>query len=279
LPGLKVHAKVALVRMGKKAGLRDCAFFGTGNLNEKTARLYSDYTLLTSDQQMTKELASLFDYLSGKKMPDPFQRLLVSGFNMIPSFVDLIDRTIAEAKNGVKTRIFIKVNNLEEKAMISKLYEASRAGVEVQLLVRGVCCIRPQLKTLSQNIRVKRLVDRYLEHSRIFMFEYEKEPLIYLGSADWMNRNLHHRIEVVFPVLERRLKAQILEEVDWFWRDNCKAYELSPSGKNRPFSNAKQPRVRAQVEIYDSLKGRLKKVAKPNTAAGSTVYAVESNDT
>ena len=213
---LKVHAKVALVKR-QVMGAETClGLFATGNLNEITARFYTDQVLLTAHQAMLEELHQLFSFLAkNKKAPSPeeqipFKHLLVAQFNLQDRFISLIQREIDHAKAGLSSGIIIKLNNLEEPKLITKLYEASDAGVRVQLIVRGICCLISGVPGLSEQITVKRIVDRYLEHSRIFLFENNGNSEIFMGSSDWMNRNIYGRIEVCVPIYAAEIKSVIL---------------------------------------------------------------------
>lgn len=188
----------------------------TGNLNEKTARFYTDHILLTGNHDLMRELELLFIFLSRRKNPRntekiSFQHLLVAQFNLQDRFLALIDREIQNVRAGKPASIIIKLNNLEERVMIEKLYEASNAGVPITLLVRSICCCIPGVPGMSGNIVVKRIVDRYLEHGRIFIFHNNGNEDIFLGSADWMNRNIYRRIEVCFPLYDEKLRAEIKE--------------------------------------------------------------------
>ncbi|MEM9329663.1 MAG: polyphosphate kinase 1, partial [Bacteroidota bacterium] len=241
IPGLKVHAKVALVRKKDKS----FGFFGTGNLNEKTAKIYCDYGLLTCDEGMTSELLQVFKFLHKKKTPENFSDLIVSQFNAIPTFTSLIEREIAAAKKGQPARIVIKVNNLEEQDMIANLYQAAEAGVTVTVLARSICCLVPQ----TLGIKVVRLVDRYLEHARVFYFHNEGREEVYLGSSDWMKRNLHHRVEVSFPIKEQTLKDQIITIINLQLADNMNAVTLDEQMQNNPVPPA-EPAVNAQLSTY-----------------------------
>jgi len=223
---LKVHAKVALV---KRTLNHKCDYLGllaTGNLNEGTARFYTDHILLTAQQPMLRELEALFGFLTKrKKAPSAedmidFKHLLVAQFNLQQRFLELIQREIDHAKDGRKSGITIKLNNLEEQVLISKLYEASQAGVKVKLIVRGICCLVPDKEGLSENISVIRIVDRYLEHGRIFLFENDGQPEVYMGSADWMNRNIYSRIEVCFPIYDVELKKMLIKIINLQLNDN-----------------------------------------------------------
>jgi polyphosphate kinase len=242
IPGIKVHAKAALIIRRENGVHKKYGFFGTGNFNEKTAGLYSDMGLLTSDCRLCDELESVFHYLFHRQQPAPFQYLLVSQFGSLEKFMALIDHEILEARAGKPSGITIKINNLEDKAIIEKLYEASRAGVHIKLMVRSICSLRPGVKGMSENIRLYRVVGRYLEHSRVFLFHHSGQQLVYLGSADWMSRNLRHRVEVVFPILDENIKKEVTdflniqfapaEKTQWLdedlqaipWQDNTGQY-------------------------------------------------------
>ncbi|MES2829324.1 MAG: polyphosphate kinase 1 [Bacteroidota bacterium] len=215
---LKVHAKVALVKRN-----HEIPYYGlmaTGNLNESTAKFYTDHILLTTHQPMLAELRSMFDFLiKRKKSPNAddqidFKHLLVAQFNLQSRFLELMQREIDNAGNGLSSGITVKLNNLEERTLIAKLYEASRAGVRVKLLIRGICCLVPGVMGMSENITVKRIVDRYLEHGRIFIFENNGAPDVYMGSADWMNRNIYDRIEVCFPIYDQKIKVLLLKLIE-----------------------------------------------------------------
>lgn len=245
LPGLKVHAKVALVRKTN----RMFAFFGTGNLNEKTSEIYCDHGLLTADPSMTKELHNLFQYLLTKYTPPPFEKLIVSQFGAYEKFIEKIDREIENAEAGKEARIIVKVNNLQEQTLIRKLKEAAKKGVDIKLIVRSICCLVP-----GKNLKVKRIVDRYLEHGRVFYFHNDGEQEIYLGSADWMNRNLHRRIEVCFPITDDSMKQEILTILKFQWKDDIKGVWINSKMEN------KRPKVeheiQAQSATYNYLKGQ-----------------------
>jgi polyphosphate kinase len=217
---LKVHAKVALIKRRVAEQTQYLGLLATGNLNETTAKFYTDHVLLTAHQPLLRELESLFGFLSKKKkvpsLEDQinFEHLLVAQFNLQSGFLELIQREIDHALNGQPASIIIKMNNLEEKTMISKLYEAAQAGVKVKLIIRGICCLVPGVAGLSENIEVVRIVGRYLEHGRIFIFHNNGLNDVFMGSADWMNRNIYSRIEVCFPVYDQDLKRTIMEIVN-----------------------------------------------------------------
>ncbi len=252
MPGLKVHAKIALViKRGKADKKQRYAFFGTGNLNEKTAKIYSDHGLLTSNAALAAELEGVFKFLYKRVQPKPFKELLVSQFNMMERFIELIDFEIAEATQGRAAAMTIKLNNLEEKTMIDKLYEASQAGVKIEMIIRGICCLRPGVKGMSDNISIRRIVDRYLEHARAFIFHHAGEDLLFLGSADWMNRNLHSRVEVSFPVRDKRAKEEIQKIIQFQLTDNCKASQINRRSENIRINKESGDDIRAQFDTYE----------------------------
>jgi polyphosphate kinase len=209
LPDIKVHAKTALITRVKDGVTKTYGFYGTGNFNERTAGIYSDIGLLTSNPVMNEELKDVFLFLYTGRQPAPFKHLLVSQFNIIDRFKELINDEITIAKNGGEGKIIIKLNNLEDKEMIDALYEASNAGVKIEMIVRSICRLRPGVPSLSENITLTRVIGRYLEHSRVFIFNNEGAPKVFLGSSDWMERNLRSRVEVVFPVYDEACKAEI----------------------------------------------------------------------
>ncbi len=261
IPGLKVHAKVALVKRLENKQWQDFSFMATGNFNESTGRFYTDHVLFTTQPEFADELEQLFVYLQSRTQPVlygkiSFKHLLVSQFNMIKRFNKLIDREIKNASKGRQARIIIKLNNLQERAMIEKLYEASRAGVQVDLLVRSICSLAPGVTGQSENIKVRRIVDRYLEHARVFVFHNDGEPEYYMGSADWMNRNLHSRIEVVFPIYDKQLQGEIQHILDIQLQDNRKAVLLSNQLENERVS-PEGTALEAQQAIYDYVNGKL----------------------
>jgi len=258
IPRLKVHAKVALVKRWENEQWKDYSFMATGNFNEATGRFYTDHVFFTTNLEFGKELDMLFTYLQSRTQPVlygkiSFNHLLVSQFNMVKRFNKLIDREIKNALKGKPASIIIKLNNLQERDMISRLYEASQAGVKVQLLVRSICCLAAGVEGQSENITVHRIVDRYLEHARVFVFHNDGEPLCFMGSADWMNRNLHSRIEVCFPVYDVKLKQELLDILDLQLRDNTKAVLFTSDLKNNRITPAEPP-VAAQQSIYEYVK-------------------------
>lgn len=255
---LKVHAKVALVKTRVGNRLHYSGLLATGNFNESTAKFYTDHILLTTNPDLLREMELLFLFLSKQQKPSAFSQinfnhLLIAQFNLQSRFLEMIDREIANAKQGLPSGIILKMNNLEEQVLISKLYEASEAGVTIQLIVRSICCLIPGVKGMSEHITVRRIVDRYLEHGRAYIFHNNGNPEVFLGSADWMNRNIYHRIEVCFPVYDEQIKAEILTIVNLQLADNVQAVMISPEMKNVKIVDNDDP-VQSQSAIYQYLK-------------------------
>jgi polyphosphate kinase len=260
IPALKVHAKIALIKRKQGWQYNYYALLATGNFNESTARFYTDHALFTADKNITAELELLFCYLRTREKPEAyhfiqFKDLLVSQFNIIERFEALIEREIEHAKNGRPAHIIIKLNNLQEKKIIYKLYAASIAGVKIELIIRGICCLIPGVAGMSENITVRRIVDRYLEHGRVFIFHNNGNREYYMGSADWMNRNLHSRIEVCFPIKEPALQKQLEDIIQLQLADNCKAVMLNKNLEN-VFIERKEGegQLRSQESIYKYVK-------------------------
>ncbi len=257
---LKVHAKVALVK--RRIDLRTVytGLLATGNFNETTANFYTDHILMTGNKNLLREMELLFIFLAKKEKPSdpnliPFEHLLVAQFNLQEKFLSLIDREIEHAKQGKSSSILIKLNNLEEKVMIKKLYEASIAGVTITLIIRGICRLVPGATGYSENIVVKRIVDRYLEHGRVFVFNNAGNDEMYMGSADWMNRNIYRRIEVCFPILDKDIQAEISAILKHQLDDNVKAVEINDKMINIPVAT-KGKLVQSQYHIYEFLKNK-----------------------
>ena len=250
-PGLKVHSKLALVRRVESDGPRIYSYFSTGNFHEGTAKVYSDFGMFTADPRLTSESARIFAFLETVRVPEQeFEHLLVGQFNMRQKLEACIDFEIAQAKKGKPARIFLKLNSLEDDDMIEKLYEASQAGVEIRLIVRGICCLVPGKKGFSENIQAISIVDRYLEHARVFIFHHKGEELIYLSSADWMRRNLSFRIETVVPVYDAELRKQIKDIMHIQWSDNVKARYLQDGLYNTYRQNHQDLAIQSQEETY-----------------------------
>jgi polyphosphate kinase len=261
IPNLKVHAKIALVKMRNNDTVKFFGLLATGNLNESTARFYTDHILLTSNSAILQEMEMLFHFLGKREKPTkerfiPFNFLLVAQFNLKQRFLDLIDNEIEQAKNGKPASIIIKLNNLEEKVLISKLYEASNAGVKISLIIRSICCLIPGVPKMSENITVRRIVDRYLEHGRVFIFHNNGKDEVFLGSADWMNRNIYRRIEVCFPIYDESMKKEILEIINIQLKDNTQAVLIDDSLRNNELLPNGDP-IRSQDEIFNYLSHKI----------------------
>jgi polyphosphate kinase len=260
IPKLKVHAKIALVKRRENGRSRSYGLLATGNFNESTARFYTDHILITANPTLLQELELLLLFLRNRQTPKKFPQLqfsnlLVAQFGLQEKFLSLIDREIQHAAEGRPAGIIIKLNNLEEEKMIHKLYAASQAGVKVQLIIRGICCLVPGIQGLSENISIRRIVDRYLEHGRIFIFENGGSEEMYMGSADWMNRNLYRRIEVCFPVVDADIRSEVKQLIMLQLKDNVKAVMLNENLENVPLSPGTDEPVRSQLAIAMHLRG------------------------
>ncbi len=254
LVGLKTHAKLTLVLRRESGGIRRYAHLGTGNYNAATARLYTDLGLFTARAGLTADVAKVFDFLTSLSKPARIERMLVSPFDMLPRIVGLIRREAEHARAGRPARIVAKMNGLSDEDVVVALYEASQAGVQVDLLVRGICTLKPGIPGVSERIRVVSIVGRFLEHSRVYSFENGGSPEVLLGSADWMPRNLRHRVEVLFsvedPAIRERLRSEILRT---YLADRVKARGMRPDGTYaRLVPEAGEPAVSAQQAFLDA---------------------------
>src|SRR6187402_17660 len=259
IPGLKVHAKIALVNRFEDGNMNRYSLLATGNFNETTGRFYTDHVFFTSKKEFSDDLQQLFIYLQSRLQPEQFgklnfKHLLVTQFNMIKRFRKMIDREIENAKAGLPAHIIIKVNNLQERDMVEELYEASRAGVKIDLIVRSICCVAPGIEGQSENITIRRIVDRYLEHARVFMFYNNGEQEFYMGSADWMSRNLYSRIEVIFPVYDEKLKKEINDILQLQLNDTKKAVLFRADLSNEKILTIDDRSIPAQKAIYNYVK-------------------------
>jgi polyphosphate kinase len=247
IPGLKTHAKAILVVRQESDGIRAYAHCGTGNYNAKTANLYTDFGLFTAKPEFTKEFMDFFNYLSGRSLKDDYKKLLIAPITMERSFSDLIGIEIENQRHGLPAGIIAKMNSLEDRHLIERLYEASQAGVSIDLIVRGACCLRPGVPGLSENIRVISVVGRLLEHSRLFYFRAAAtdavDGIFYIASADWMSRNMHRRVELAIPIEERGLKEKMWQVITIMLDDHRQAWEMQPDGFyiRRNFVQGKNP--------------------------------------
>ncbi len=257
-PKIKVHSKIFLIRKKTATGHRDYAYLGTGNFNEKTAKIYADHALLTADPRLTEEVAGVFELLEDKTPTKPFERLLVSPLNTRSGFVARIQREIEHAQAGRPAYMIIKMNSLEDLAMVDQLYAASQAGVKIQLIIRGICCLVADEPGWSENIEVISVIDRYLEHARVYIFGNGGEEEMFLASADWMTRNLDRRVEVVFPIYDPLMQQDLRHIVELQLQDNTKARFINDALTN-PYKerSSNTPKVRSQTDTYLFLKDKL----------------------
>jgi polyphosphate kinase len=257
MPGFKVHSKLALVRRLEDGKPNLYAYLGTGNFHEDTAKLYTDFGLFTNDKRLTSEVARIFTFLETKQRPtQAFEYLGVGLFNLKEKFISLIKRETDNAKKGKKARMILKMNSLQDEEIINYLYDASKAGVRIKLIIRGICSLVPGQKGLSENIEAISIVDRFLEHSRVFIFHNEGNPEVYLSSADWMVRNLHFRVETVFPVLDPDIAKSIITCMNIQLNDNVKSRILDAKLTNKYKKNTDDIAVRSQIETYYFIKRR-----------------------
>ncbi len=251
--GQKVHCKICLITRKENGVTMKYAHLSTGNYNGVTSRTYSDLALFTKDYRLTQEVEQLCDSLFINTKSGYYKHLLVAPEFMKKQFLDLIDNEIQNIKRGKQAFIIGKMNSLVDIDIIKKLYDASRAGVEIKLIIRGICCLVPGVKGLSENITVTSIIDRYLEHTRIYIFGNMGDTKIYLSSADWMTRNLQMRIEVAFPIYDENAKKMILDIINIQLSDNTKARLISIENTNKYVSNENQKRIRAQYDTYEYL--------------------------
>ena len=253
-PGLKIHAKLFLISRREGEEVVRYAHIGTGNFNEKTARIYTDYSLLTADARITNEVRRVFNFIENPYRPVTFEHLMVSPQNSRAMLYQLIDNEIANAQQGNPSGITLKINNLVDNGLVDRLYAASSAGVKINLLVRGMCSLIPDLPGISENIRITSIVDRYLEHDRVYIFESGGDKKVFLSSADWMTRNIDYRIEVAVSVLDPRLKQRILDIIAILLSDTVKARIVDKELSNRYVPRGNRKKVRSQLAIYDYIK-------------------------
>lgn len=258
MPKLKVHSKLAMVARREEGKERLYAYLGTGNFNEKTARIYTDLGLLTANKRLTKELKRVFAFLLEREGKPSFKHLLVAPFTMRKRFNALVDHEVEQAQAGNEAWMVLKMNSLEDDKMIRRLYEASNAGVKIQLIVRGICCLVPGIPGQSENIDVISIVDRFLEHWRGYVFCHSGDPQFYLASADWMRRNLSRRVEVGFPIYDTTLQQQIRTLLDVQLTDNQKARHIDNELRNRYVISKNGQAIRAQTATYTYFKEQLK---------------------
>jgi len=251
--GLKTHCKAALVVRRDHDGIRRYVHLGTGNYNPTTARLYTDLTYFTCRPEYGEDASSLFNLLTGYSQGGPWNRLVVAPVNLASRLTTLIEREAGHARAGRPARIIAKMNSLVDTRIIENLYEASTAGVRIDLLIRGICCLRPGVAGVSENIRVVSILDKYLEHSRITYFLNNGEPEVFLSSADWMPRNFRRRVELMYPIEDALLRTRIIDRIlAVVMSDNVKAHDLQPDGPYRRIKpKAGEPLIRSQSEFQN----------------------------
>ncbi|EJI1426640.1 polyphosphate kinase 1 [Vibrio parahaemolyticus] len=269
-PGLKIHSKLLMISRREGDDIIRYAHIGTGNFHEKTARIYTDFSLLTADQEITNEVRNVFGYIENPYRPVKFNHLMVSPRNSRTQIYRLIDNEIANAKAGKKAGLTIKVNNLVDKGIVTRLYAASNAGVKINMIIRGMCALVPGIEGVSENIRIISIVDRFLEHPRVVITHNDGDPQVYISSADWMTRNIDHRIEVATPVRDPRLKQRIIDITNIHFTDTVKARLIDKEMSNSYVPRGNRKKVRSQVAIYDYLKNIEKQTRRQKSDVSDT---------
>lgn len=254
VPSLKIHSKLCLITRHENGEAVRYAHIGTGNFNEKTAKIYTDFSLLTRNPDITAEVEGVFEYIEYPYRRYKFNHLLVSPINSRRQLYRLIDNELSNAKAGQPSGIILKINNLVDKDLINRLYAAGQAGVPIQMIIRGMCALRPGVPGLSDNIKVISIIDRFLEHPRVMVFHNKGNPQLYISSADWMSRNIDGRIEVGTPIYDERLKQRIMDILELQLSDTCKARVIDADQKNEYVKRGNRRKIRSQVAIYDYLK-------------------------
>ena len=248
--GLKVHSKMCVIERDENNKLKRFGFISTGNFNESTARIYTDYTLFTADQRILKDVNKVFDFFETNYRIFKYKHIITSPHYTEKSLFNLIDTEINKVKIGKPGRIRLKMNSLSSFKMVDKLYEASRAGVKIEMIIRGICCLIPGVVGMSENIEVISIVDKFLEHTRLYIFGEDKDAKIYISSADWMTRNIENRVEVSCPIYDLDLKHELIDNFNIYWSANVKARLLN-STQNNAYKKRKNPIIRAQFATYD----------------------------
>ena len=252
--GHKTHAKMCMVIRREGRTLKRYVHLGTGNYHTRTARLYTDYGLFTCDPAIGADVQKVFHQLTAMGKAGRLKKLLQSPFTLHRSTLDFIDAEAERARNGQPAKVMAKMNSLVQPQIIQALYRASQAGVQIDLIVRGICALRPGVPGVSENIRVRSIIGRFLEHTRVFYFENNGDPKVYLSSADWMGRNFFNRVEVCFPVEDERLKRRVVaESFDNYLRDNSQAWQLQTDGPYAPAASRSSKRLSAQETLLADL--------------------------
>ena len=256
VPGLKVHSKICIVHRLEGDKLKRYGIVSTGNFNESTAKLYTDYTLFTAYQPILKEVDKVFQFLDASYRINKYKHLVISPHKTASYFTSLIKSEIKNVESGKKGMIRLKMNSLTNYSMVESLYNASRSGVKTQLIIRGVCCLIPGVKGMSENIEVISVVDKFLEHTRLMIFENDGNPHVFISSADWMTRNIENRVEVSCPIYDAEIKSDLIANFSMTWNDNAKARILNGTTPNM-YKSSSDKRQRSQIEIYIHYKNKL----------------------
>jgi polyphosphate kinase len=256
VPGLKVHSKICLIEREEGAIIKRYGFISTGNFNESTARIYTDFTLFTANDDILRELNKIFDFFETTYKINKYKHLIVSPHYTKNAFSKLIDNEIENARAGKQAYIKIKMNSFTSYKMIDKLYEASNAGVKINLIIRGICCLIPGIKSMSENIEAISIIDKFLEHPRQFIFANNGNPKVYISSADWMTRNLDYRVEVGCPIYDADIKKELMDTFEISWSDNLKA-RIFCEQQDNAYLKVKGAEIRSQFAIYDYYKAKL----------------------
>ena len=254
MPALKIHSKLCVVTREENKQLLNYAHFGTGNFNEKTAKIYTDFSLFTRNQALAQEAEDVFNFIQQPYRHFKFQHLQISPINARTKIQSLLRQEIQNANEGLKASITLKLNNLDDKRLVDDLYKASQAGVKVRAIVRGMCSLVPGVKGLSENISIISIVDRFLEHPRVMVFENSGDKRVFISSADWMTRNMDNRIEVGCPIYDQDLKARIIDILDIQFQDTLKARIIDQEQNNKYVHRGNRKNLRSQIDIYDYLK-------------------------
>jgi len=257
LADFKVHAKICLVGRKERKGMQYYATLATGNFNEQTAHTYCDHNLFTVNKAIVNDLERLFTDLVNNRFNNDYSAIITSPLEIRPKLIQLIDQEIQHAKEGLPAYMIFKMNSLTDEEIISKLYEASNAGVKINLIIRGMCCLIPQVSGFSENIKVRSIVDRYLEHARVWIFGNNNHEQLFLSSADFMSRNLDRRVEVAFPILEASIRKQIRKIIDLQLLDDTKAREINIENDNRYLKTDERIHHHAQIETYLYFKNKI----------------------
>ena len=249
--GLKVHSKICVIDRQEGKKIKRYGFISTGNFNESTAKIYTDYTLFTANQKILKDINKVFDFFETNYKIFRYKHIITSPHYTETALNKLIDKEIDNVREGKSAYIKLKMNSISSYRMVDKLYEASRAGVKIQMIVRGICCLIPGVKGMSENIEAISIVDKFLEHTRLFVFCNDNNPKVFIASADWMTRNIENRVEVTCPIYDEDIKKELIDTFEICWNDNVKARSLSIDKPNAYRRNGSKNKIRSQFATYD----------------------------